>query len=84
MTNAHRKHVVLPPQTITFLEDYQRRNHLGSFSATIEAAVQALRQQELQQEYQQYALDYAQNPQERHDAETWLAIPMDELQPDAR
>ena len=83
MTNAHRKHVVLPPQTVAFLEEYQNRHHLGSFSATIEAAVQALRQQELQKEYQQYALDYAQNPQEQQSADAWLGFPMEETPPDA-
>jgi hypothetical protein len=83
MTNAHRKHVVLPPQTVTFLEEYQNRHHLGSFSATIEAAAQALRQQELQREYQQYAHDYAQDAQEQKSADAWLGFPMEETTPDA-
>jgi hypothetical protein len=83
MTNAHRKHVVLPPQTVTFLEEYQSRHHLGSFSATVEAAVQALRQQELQREYQQYALDYARDTQEQQSADAWLGFPMEETLPDA-
>ena len=78
MTNAQRKHVLLPAQVTAFLEEYQARHHLSSFSATVEAAALALQQQELERSYREYANDYAQNAQEQQDAERWLGFPMDE------
>ncbi|CAM3784594.1 hypothetical protein [Deinococcus frigens] len=78
MTQAHRKHVVFPPDTLRFLEDYQRKHQLPSFSATIEAAALALQQQELRQAYEQYAQDFARDAQAQAEAEEWLDFPMNE------
>ncbi|GAA5441807.1 hypothetical protein ACFQDE_19990 [Deinococcus caeni] len=76
MTHVHRKHVVMPDDTLTFLETYQRTHNLPSFSAVIEAAALALKEQELRAQYAQYAADYAQNPDEQREAEAWLNLPM--------
>ena len=84
MSQAHRKHIVLPEQTLRFLERYQQQHNLDSFSATIEAASLALQQQELQRAYAQYAEDYARDPQAQAEAEVWLSFPMQETEQDSR
>ena len=78
MTQTHRKHVVVPQDTLSFLEAYQLKHGLPSFSATIEAAAQALRQQELRQAYEQYSQEYAADSQAQADADAWLDFPMQE------
>ena len=57
MPQAHRKHVILPEQTLKFLERYQQEHGLASFSATVEAASLALQRQELRRAYAQYAAE---------------------------
>ena len=74
MTNAQRKHVLLPAQIAAFLEDYQARHHLGSFSASVEAAARALRQQELEHSYREYAQECTQDAQAQQEAERWLGF----------
>lgn len=78
MSQAHRKHVVFDPQVISFLEHYQQRHNLPSFSAAVEAAAHALRRQELRTEYEQFARDYAQDREAQTEAEAWLGLPMQE------
>ena len=78
MTQAHRKHVVFDPQVAKFLEDYQTRHRLPSFSAAVEAAAAALREQELKREYDRFARDYAADPTAQAEAEAWLGLPMQE------
>ena len=80
MTQAHRKHVILPEQTLKFLERYQRQHGLASFSATVEAASLALQQQELRRAYAQYAEDYAGDPLAQAEGEAWLDLPMNETE----
>ncbi|WP_293914276.1 hypothetical protein [Deinococcus sp.] len=82
MKTTHRKHVLVPDQTIRILEDYQRRHGLTSFSGAVEAAAQALEQQELRAAYTDYTHEYAQNPQAQAEAEKWLGLPMEEVEPD--
>ena len=84
MRQAHRRHVILPEQTLRFLEQYQQQHHLASFSATIEAASLALQQQELRRAYAQYAADYADDTQAQAEAEAWLDFPMQETEQDSR
>ena len=81
MTTSHRRHVILPEQALQFLEEYQRKYGLSSFSAALEAATKALQQEELRRSYAQFAHDYANDPQEQAEAEAWLALPMQEHQP---
>ncbi len=78
MKEAQRKHVTLSPETVRFLEDYQRSRNLGSFSAAVEAAAESLQVRELEASYQRYEAFYARDSQERLEAEAWLAPPMDE------
>jgi hypothetical protein len=80
MSQAHRRHVILPEQTVKFLEQYQQQHGLTSFSATIEAASLALQQQELRRAYAQYAHDYANDPEAQAEAEAWLDLPMQETE----
>lgn len=78
MTEAQRKHVLLPPETVAVLETYQATHGLRSFSSAVEAAAEALARQERRGAYQQYARDYAADPAEQQAAEEWLSLPMDE------
>lgn len=78
MTQAQRRHITLPPETIAFLEQYQQAHQLDNFSATIEAAASALARQERVAAYQQYARDFASDAAEQQDAGEWLDLPMDE------
>ena len=78
MTQAHRKHVVFAPQVVKFLEDYQVRHCLPSFSAAVEAAAAALRERELRNEYERFASEYAADPTAQAEAEVWLGLPMQE------
>ena len=80
MTQAHRKHVILPEQTLKFLERYQRQHGLASFSATVEAASLALQQQELRRAYAQYAAEYADDPRAQAEGEAWLDLSMNETE----
>lgn len=80
MTQAHRKHVVFDPQVMQFLEQYQQRHQLSSFSAAVEAAVDALQQQELRNGYAQFARDYAQDEAAQAEAAAWLGLPMQETE----
>lgn len=77
MAPDRRKQVTLTADTLRFLEDYQRKHQLPSFSATIEAAALALQHQELRQAYAQYAQDFAQDAQAQTEAEEWLDFPME-------
>lgn len=79
MTHVHRKHIVMPEDTLSFLENYQRTHNLASFSAVIEAAALALKEQELRRQYAQYAADYTADPQEQAEAEAWLNLPMQDI-----
>ena len=81
MTETQRRHVVLPPEAVNLLEEYQASHGLRSFSSAVEAAVAALARQERQAAYQLYARDYAEDENERQHAEAWLALPMDEGEP---
>ena len=67
-----RKHVALPKSAYDFLTDYQRREGLASFSATIEVAIEALRKQNLIFGYEQFAADYAVSEEMQKEAEVWL------------
>lgn len=78
MEPAERRHVTLPAQTITYLENYRRNKGLASFSATIEAAAEALRAQELEASYKAFTAEYEQDSDEQREAEEWLGMPMDE------
>lgn len=78
MTQAHRKHVVFDAQVMKFLEDYQTRHRLPSFSAAVEAAAAALREQELKREYERFASDYAADAEAQAEAEAWLGLPIQE------
>lgn len=78
MTQAHRKHIVFDPQVVKFLEDYQTRHHLPSFSAAVEAAAVALRERELKSEYERFARDYETDSAAQSEAEAWLGLPMQE------
>lgn len=80
MTQAHRKHVVFDAQVMKFLEDYQTRHQLPSFSAAVEAAAVALRQQELRREYERFAHDYAADAEAQAEAEAWMGLPMQEAE----
>lgn len=80
MTQAHRKHVVFDAQVMKFLEDYQTRHQLTSFSAAVEAAAVALRQQELKREYERFSHDYAADAEAQAEAEAWLGLPMQETE----
>ncbi len=79
MESTLRKHITLPKSAYDFLLEYQRHRGLANFSATIEAAVEALRQQSLITEYRQFASDYANSEEMQEEAETWLALPMEDL-----
>ncbi len=78
MTDTLRRHVMLPPEAVNLLEEYQASHGLRSFSSAVEAAVAALARQERQAAYQRYARDYAEDAGEQRDAEAWLGLPMDE------
>jgi hypothetical protein len=78
MESTLRKHITLPRSTYEFLEDYQRREGLPNFSATIEAAVNALRQQNIIAGYDQFAADYAASKNMQKEADAWLDLPMEE------
>lgn len=84
MAEAQRKHVVVPVQTLQFLEEYQKKHRLPSFSATIEAAAQALQQSELRLAYEAYAREYEQDEQAQAEAQAWLEFPMQETAPENR
>lgn len=73
--------MVLPPEAVSLLEEYQASHGLRSFSSAVEAAVAALARQERQAAYEQYARDYAEDALERQSAEAWLDLPMDEDAP---
>ena len=73
-----RKHITLPKSTYDFLTEYQRREKLSNFSATIEAAVEALKKQSLISGYEQFAADYAASEKMQAEAEAWLDKPMEE------
>ncbi len=76
MNTTLRKHITLSKSVCDFLEDYQRREGLPNFSATIEAAVKALKQQSLIAGYEQFAADYAASKEMQREAEIWLEQPM--------
>jgi hypothetical protein len=78
MESTLRRHITLPKSTYEFLEEYQRREKLPNFSATIEAAVNALKQQSLIAGYEQFATDYAASKKMQKEAESWLEQPMEE------
>ena len=78
MDGIHRKHISLPERTVRFLEAYQSRHQLTSFSATVEAAASALEMLELEASYRAFAQDFSQSPAAQLEAETWLGFPMDE------
>ncbi|GAA5503714.1 hypothetical protein Dxin01_03475 [Deinococcus xinjiangensis] len=78
LTQGRRKHVVFDPQVVKFLEDYQVRHRLPSFSAAVEAAAAALRHQELKSEYERFAHEYAADPTAQAEAEAWLGLSMQE------
>jgi hypothetical protein len=78
MNNTQRRHIILPTSTLEFLEDYQRRQGLPNFSATIEAAVHALKRQSIIAGYDQFAADYATSKEMQKEADTWLDLPMEE------
>lgn len=80
MTQSHRKHVVFDPPVMQFLENYQQRHKLPSFSAAVEAAAAALQQQELRADYEQFARDYAADTAAQEEAEAWLGLPMQEVE----
>lgn len=76
--NTLRKHITLPKSDYEFLENYQHRQGLPNFSATIEAAVAALKKQSLISGYEQFATDYAASKTMQKEADTWLDLPMEE------
>lgn len=78
MESTFRKHITLPKSTYDFLADYQRREGLANFSATIEVAVEALKKQSLIAGYEQFAADYAASEAMQEEAEAWLDRPMEE------
>ncbi|MFC6619300.1 hypothetical protein [Deinococcus radiophilus] len=78
MTHSTRRHIAFDTQTLQFLEQYQERHGLPSFSATIEAAAAALQERELREGYERFARDYAGDEQARQEAEAWLGLPMQE------
>ncbi|MGL4611516.1 MAG: hypothetical protein ACRCYY_17855 [Trueperaceae bacterium] len=78
MESTLRKHITLPKSDYKFLEDYQRREGLPNFSASIEAAVNALKQQSLITGYKQFATDYAASKDMQKEASSWLEQPMEE------
>lgn len=78
MESTLRKHITLPKSAYEFLEDYQRREGLPNFSASVEAAVNALKQQSLVTGYKQFASDYAASKDMQKEAEDWLEQPMEE------
>ena len=73
-----RKHITLPKSAYDFLTDYQRREGLANFSATVEAAIDALKRQSLAAGYEQFAADYEASEEMQKEAETWLNLPMEE------
>ena len=78
MESTLRKHITLPKSTYDFLTDYQRRENLSNFSATIEAAAEALKKQSLIAGYEQFAADYAASETMQKEAEAWLDKPMED------
>lgn len=78
MESTSRRHITLPKSTYEFLEDYQRREGLPNFSATIEAAVNALKKQSVVAGYEQFAADYAASKTMQKEADTWLDLPMED------
>jgi hypothetical protein len=78
MESTLRKHITLPKSAYEFLEDYQRREGLPNFSASVEAAVNALKQQSLVAGYQQFTSDYAASKNMQKEAKDWLEQPMEE------
>lgn len=78
METTLRKHITLPKTVYDFLAEYQRREGLANFSATIEAAVEALKKQSLIAGYEQFAADYAASTAMQQEAETWLKVPMED------
>lgn len=78
MESTLRKHITLPKSAYEFLEDYQRREGLPNFSASVEAAVNALKRQSLVTGYRQFAADYAGSKEMQKEAEGWLEQPMEE------
>lgn len=78
METPLRKHITLPKSAYEFLTDYQRREGLATFSATVEAAVEALKKQSLIAGYKQFSADYAASRDMHREAETWLELPMEE------
>lgn len=73
-----RKHITLSKSVCDFLEDYQHREGLPNFSATIEVAVKALQRQNLIAGYEQFAADFAASQEMQKEAEDWLEQPMEE------
>ena len=78
MESTLRKHITLPKSAYDFLAEYQQREGLANFSATVEAAVEALRKQSLIAGYKQFAADYAASREMQEEAETWLELPMED------
>ena len=78
MENPLRKHITLPKSAYDFLRDYQRREGLATFSATIEVAVTALKKQSLIAGYEQFAADYVASRDMQIEADTWLELPMED------
>ena len=72
MNATLRKHITLSKPICDFLENYQRREGLPNFSATIEAAAKALQQQSLIDGYEQFAVDYAASKEMQKEAKDWL------------
>jgi len=63
---------------MSFLQAYQQRHKLPSFSDAVKAAAYALQQQELRAEYEQFTRDYAGDREAQAEAEAWLGLPMQE------
>ena len=78
METLLRKHITLPKSAYEFLINYQHREGLSTFSATVEAAVEALRKQSLIAGYEQFAADYAASRDLQKEAQSWLELPMEE------
>jgi hypothetical protein len=79
MESTLRKHITLPESTFKFLSEYQQREGLPNFSATVEAAAKALQRQVLISGYQQFAEDYANSASMQQEAENWLNPSMEEM-----
>jgi hypothetical protein len=78
MESTLRKHITLPKSAYEFLENYQQREGLPNFSATIEAAVNALKKQSVIAGYEKFAADYATSKKMQQEAQEWLELPMED------